>query len=70
MKIHEDIENTLPKQDYIEYDLGPWGKARIQRWPLMDSPNLGDYTPVIIRWEDIFENSPSFTLQTDYNGTT
>ncbi len=70
MKIPDDIEKTLPKQDYWEYDLGPWGKALVQRWPLLDSITPRHVEPVIISWEAIFENSPSFTLQTDYNGTT
>lgn len=68
MRIPEDIEKTLPITiEYFEYDLGTWGKARIQRWPLMDS--IPNYTPVIMHWDEIFEAQP-FKLQTQDNGTT
>lgn len=83
MKIHEDIENTLPKQDYWEYDLGPWGKVRMIRWPVTASghyePDIiqnqplvtaEHYTPVIIDWGQTPENIQRFTIQTRDNGTT
>ena len=68
MKIPEDIEKTLPITiDYFEYDLGAWGKARLQRWPLMDS---ADYKPMIVRWTETYEPNREFTQQIQINGTT